>query len=150
MKPTCTFLRQPEARQIAAIIDLYREAGWWSGLAWETPELVRRIVAGSHCFVLAWEGETIIGMGRAISDGASDAYLQDVTVRSEFRNQGVGSRIVREILWRLRTDGLQWVGLVAGGNSHPFYRRLGFEEMPAATAMLKMINIERGGTAQER
>jgi len=149
MNPTCSFLRQPEARQIAAIIDLYREAGWWSGLVWETPELVRRIVAGSHCFVLAGDGETIIGMGRAISDGASDAYIQDVTVRSEFRNRGVGSLIVREILRRLRTDGLQWVGLIAGGNSQPFYRRLGFEEMPAARAMLKMINIERGGAAEE-
>jgi len=140
MNLTFNFITQLEENQAADIIALYEQAGWWTGAAQETPELVRRIVAGSHCFVLARAGEEIVGMGRAISDGASDAYLQDVTVRPEFRRRGIGTRIVREIIARLRADGLQWIGLVAGGNSHPFYRQLGFAEMPVATAMLMMIN----------
>lgn len=150
MNLTYTFINHPEDRQLADIIALYKGAGWWAGQAQETPELVRRIVAGSHCFVLAQEGKKIVGMGRAISDGASDAYLQDVTVRPECRRRGIGAGIVRELLARLRADGLQWIGLVAGSNSHPFYRKLGFQEMPAATAMLMMINIERGGAGEER
>jgi spermidine synthase len=137
-----TFIHAPEDEQIPGIIRLYDTAGWWTGQDRENPELIRRIVAGSHCFVLAWEGNEIIGMGRAISDGISDAYIQDLAVLPEFRGQGVGTGIVREILNRLRADGLQWIGLIAGRNSHPFYRKLGFEEMPASTAMLLMMNFK--------
>jgi spermidine synthase len=80
-------------------------------------------------------------MGRAISDGISDAYIQDMTVLPEFRGQGIGTGIVKEILKQLQADGLQWIGLIAGSHSHPFYRKLGFEEMPASTPMILMMNF---------
>jgi len=142
VKINYAFIRQAADSQIGKIIRLYQEAGWWTGQAHENPELIRRIVVGSHCFVLAWEGNEIVGMGRAISDGISDAYIQDITVLHEFQGQGIGTGIVKEILNRLRADGLQWIGLIAGRHSHPFYRKLGFEEMPASTAMLLMMNFE--------
>ncbi len=142
MKTIYTFIRQPADSQINTIIRLYQTAGWWTGQAHENPELIHRIVAGSHCFVLACEGDEVIGMGRAISDGISDAYIQDITVLPEFRGQGVGTVIVQEILKKLRVDGLQWIGLIAARHSHPFYRKLGFEEMPAATAMLLLMNYD--------
>lgn len=142
MNTAYVFIREPEDKQRADIIHLYDTAGWWTGQAHENSELIHRIVAGSHCFVLAREGNEIIGMGRAISDGVSDAYIQDVTVLPEFRGQGIGAGIVAEILKRLRADGLQWIGLIASRHSHPFYRKLGFEEMPASTAMLLMMNFD--------
>ena len=142
VKRAYTFIRQPADSQIDKIIRLYQTAGWWAGQARENSELIRRIVTGSHCFVLVCEGNEIIGMGRAISDGISDAYIQDVTVLSEFRGQGIGTGIVQEILKQLRDDGLQWIGLIADSHSHPFYRKMGFEEMPAAKAMLMMLNVD--------
>ena len=137
-----SFIRQAADSQIDKIIRLYQTAGWWTGQAHENHELIRRIVTSSHCFVLACEGNEIIGMGRAISDGISDAYIQDVAVLPEFQGQGVGTAVVKEILKQLRADGLQWIGLIAGRQSHPFYRKIGFEEMPAATAMLLMMNFD--------
>jgi len=142
VKRAYTFLRHPTDSQTDKIIRLYQEAGWWTGQARENPELIRRIVAGSHCFVLAVAEDEIIGMGRAISDGINDAYIQDVTVLPGFQGQGIGTGIVEEILKRLRADGLQWIGLIAGSHSHPFYRKLGFEKMPAATPMIMMMNFD--------
>ena len=112
VKRAYTFIRQPADSQIDKIIRLYQTAGWWAGQARENSELIRRIVTGSHCFVLVCEGNEIIGMGRAISDGISDAYIQDVTVLSEFRGQGIGTGIVQEILRQLRADGSPGVGNV--------------------------------------
>lgn len=146
MKITYTFIRQAADSQITRIISLYQAAGWWTGRADENPALIRRIVTGSHCFVLACGDAGIIGMGRAISDGVSDAYIQDITVLPEFQGQGVGTGIVREILNQLRVDGLHWIGLIAARHSHPFYRKMGFEEMPAATAMLMMLNVDGLGS----
>ena len=75
-------------------------------------------------------------MGRAISDGISDAYIQDLTVRSNRRNQGIGGQILRTILERLHADGLRWIGLIAEPGSSNLYRHAGFKEMPAAVPML--------------
>ena len=134
-KITFTFLQNPSRDQIRQIIRLYRLADWWTDTS-DNPALVRRIIAGSHCFIIATEGEAIIGMGRALSDGVSDAYIQDVTVVSEYQHRGIGSLIVKKLVLRLQDDGLSWIGLIAERNSHALYERLGFKLMPDATPML--------------
>ena len=130
------FLTKPTAEQLRAIVGLYRQAGWWPAGEEADYGLLARLVRQSHCFVVAMAGEELIGMGRAISDGVSDAYVQDVTVDSRWRRAGLGSRIVRLILERLRADGLNWVALIAERGSAPFYGQFGFEEMEDARPML--------------
>ncbi|MDI6726584.1 MAG: GNAT family N-acetyltransferase, partial [Smithellaceae bacterium] len=82
------FLSQPKEKETTDIIELYRRAGWWERE--DDDGLVSAIVAGSHCFLVALDGKMIIGMGRAISDRASDAYIQDVTVHPSRRGAGIG------------------------------------------------------------
>jgi len=96
-------------------------------------------VQQSHCFAVALDDGVVIGMGRAISDGVSDAYIQDVTVAEAWRGQGIGARIVRRIIERLLCDGLGWVGLIAERGSSPFYEQLGFREMVNSRPMLLML-----------
>ncbi|MDO8722184.1 MAG: GNAT family N-acetyltransferase [Syntrophales bacterium] len=133
---TYTFIVNPSPDQTRQIIALYSLQGWWPREAADDDEVVARITAGSHCFLVAMEGGEIIGMGRAISDRTSDAYIQDVTVRQSLRSQGIGTNILRKIVARLQADGLQWIGLIAERGSSDFYHRLGFREMPEATPML--------------
>ncbi len=119
---------------LAQILALYRDQGWWEGDG--NPDALARLIAGSHCFLLALDQDRVVGMGRAISDRASDAYIQDVTVRKEYRGNRIGGRIVRTIVERLRADGLSWIGLIAEKGSKKFYEPFGFETMPDATPML--------------
>jgi ribosomal protein S18 acetylase RimI-like enzyme len=116
---------------------LYQQAGWWEendqspdGSAW-----IDDMVHGSFCFVGAFLGGEMIGMGRAISDGASDAYIQDVTVLREFRGRGIGQRIIRAISENLVSRGIGWIGLVAEPGTQEFYRRLGFEVLEGFSPM---------------
>ncbi len=120
----------------AQIVALYRAAGWWDE-AGDDDRLVDAIIGGSHCFLAAVEGECVVGMGRAISDGASDAYIQDVTVRPDRRGQGIGGQIVRRLVRRLADDGIGWIGLIAENDSLGFYRRLGFAVMERSVPMLR-------------
>jgi len=129
-------LRIPTDSQIRQIEELYREQGWWETDDETSRQLVPRLIAGSHCFIAALEGEDIVGMGRAISDGVSDAYIQDLTVRSDCRNQGIGRRILQILLERLHADGIRWIGLIAEPGSYSLYHREGFREMPGAVSML--------------
>lgn len=129
-------IRFPTENQIREIADLYYAQGWWQAGDDKVSQLIPRLIAGSHCFVVALEGEDIVGMGRAISDGISDAYIQDLTVRSDHRNQGIGRRILQALIERLHADGLHWIGLIAEPGSYGIYRRAGFQEMSACVPML--------------
>ncbi len=119
------------------ILSLYRQAGWWQPD--ENPvylELVRKIIANSFCFVIAIESGEIIGMGRAISDGVSDAYIQDVTVRQDLRGKGIGKGIIRTLLGHMKEKGLQWIGLISEPGYERFYQGLGFKVMEHYTPFL--------------
>ena len=131
-----SFLKQPDPAEIAQLISLYELAGWWSPSG-DNDRMVARIVDGSHCFVIARDNGCIVGMGRAISDHASDAYLQDITVRHDYRNHGVGREMVSRLLERLRTDGIFWVALIAEGGATGLYHKEGFVVMQNATPMWK-------------
>ena len=117
---------------------LYQQAGWWSkddepgdGGAW-----IDALVKGSFCFVGAFAGKEMIGMGRAVSDGVSDAYIQDVTVLREFRGRGLGARIMKKIILFLRSRNIGWIGLVAEPGTQEFYEDLGYGPLVGYQPML--------------
>jgi ribosomal protein S18 acetylase RimI-like enzyme len=137
MQVVYTFITEPTPSQVEGVLDLYRLQGWWGHPTDQDLEMAVAIIQGSHCFVVASHEGSIIGMGRAISDRASDAYIQDLAVRFAFRGKGIGTRMVNELIARLRSDGLGWIGLVAEAGTWDFYRRAGFAEMPGSILMLK-------------
>lgn len=138
LTPIFIFLDNPPLDQIRQITALYNAEGWFSGKK-AGDDLAARIIAGSHCFVVAAIDGEIIGMGRCISDGISDAYVQDVTVKNAYRKLGIGSGIINALLVRLKADGLKWIGLVAERGSCKFYEQLGFKKMADSIPMLKIL-----------
>ena len=71
------------------------ESYWGRG---RSRELVQRAIAGSRRVVGLYRGERQVGFARAISDGATVAYLADVYVLADFRGRGLGRELVREAL----------------------------------------------------
>ena len=130
-----SFLDTPTAHQVDQILGLYRLAEWWTDGV-DDPGAIEPLIAGSHCFAIASIEDDIIGMGRAISDGVGDAYIQDITVKPSYRRRGIASRLVTELIKHLRADGLTWIGLIAERGTEKFYRQLDFETMPDSTPML--------------
>ncbi len=137
MQITYAFITEPTPSLVEGVLGLYRLQGWWEPPGDHDPELAGAIIRGSHCFFIASHEGRLVGMGRAISDRASDAYIQDLTVHPEFRGKGIGTRMVQELVGRLRSDGLGWIGLVAEAGTWDFYRRIGFADMPGSVLMLK-------------
>ena len=121
-----------------AVKRLYQDAGWWEendetadGCAW-----IDILVRQSFCFVGAFCGAELIGMGRAVSDGVSDAYIQDVVVLKKFRRAGIGNKIIEKIIQFLQSRRIGWIGLIAEPGTQQFYQRLGFDPMEGYTPML--------------
>jgi len=127
-----------ETAERNAVKKLYLEAGWWQendetpdGCAW-----IDILVRQSFCFVGAFSGGEMIGMGRAVSDGVSDAYIQDIVVLKKFRGQGIGAAIIQKIIEFLKTRRIGWIGLIAEPGTQAFYQRLGFALMEGSAPML--------------
>ena len=113
----------PEFLRAAA--RLYQIAGWVD----ENDEclFLGAALKNSCAVCAAWDdGGALVGMGRALGDGVSDAYIQDVVVDPAFRRRGVGGAIVRTIVAELRRRGVDWIGLVGEPGTEEFYRSLGF------------------------
>ena len=133
--PDYVFITEADPSGVAQIAALYRDAGWWADAS-DHPETIGEIITGSHCFLAAMSQGEFVGMGRAISDGVSDAYIQDITVRADRRGQGIARDIVRNLVTKLHADGLHWIALIAERDTHALYRELGFAEMPNSTPLL--------------
>ena len=112
------------------IRDIYIDAGWWESEYDKNISFLDRIVMGSFCFVGAFdESGRLVGMGRALSDGCSDAYIQDISVLKSHRGKGIGRRIVRKIVEHLNSCGVDWIGLVGEPGTEKFYRSMHFNRM---------------------
>lgn len=116
-----------------AVVDLYMDAGWWEE-GW-SEDVIPAMVANSFRFVALFDGSELVGMGRALSDGVSDAYIQDIVVRTDYRGQGWGKKIVSRLVKELRAVGIDWIGLVGALGTQAFYEKLGFSEMPQFVPM---------------
>lgn len=118
------------------IADLYRAGGWWkeeydqSGL--------RHLIRGSFLFAVAVDTKTgrAVGMGRVISDGVSDGYIQDLVVLPEFRKTGIGTRIVSALVKKCVEQGISWIGLIAEPDTEKFYLPFGFHPMEGHTPLV--------------
>ena len=125
--------RSPKAQ----IVELYKSGGWWRDNY--NPDRLDALIKGSFAFVIAVDSISgkAAGMGRAISDGTSDAWLQDIVVLDEYRNRGIGRAIIHKLLEHCQSHGLSWVGLVAEPGTSNFYKVLGFSDLPGEPMVYK-------------
>jgi ribosomal protein S18 acetylase RimI-like enzyme len=111
------------------IANLYRAGGWWKE-EYDQRELPR-LIRGSFLFAVAVDRKTghAVGMGRVISDGVSDGYIQDLVVLPEYRKTGIGAQIVSTLVKKCVERGISWIGLIAEPDTEKFYRSFGFHPM---------------------
>ncbi len=122
-------VRLVDVWDVEVIADLYRAGGWWNE-EWD-PAGLRALIAGSFAFAVAVDPATgrAVGMGRVISDGVSDAYIQDLVVLPGYRSRGVGTMVLSTLLDYCSSAGVTWVALVAEPGTETFYTALGFRRM---------------------
>ena len=85
---------------------------------------LRRAFENSTVVCLAMDAGKLVGAARALSDREYHATVYDVVVHPEYQRQGLGSRLMSEVLASLPV----WrVLVVADGDAKLFYQRLGFE-----------------------
>jgi len=85
------------------------------------------MLSGSTAVVSALQADRLVGFGRATSDGVFRAVLWDVVVAGPLQGQGLGRRLVEELLASPAVAQAERVYLMTT-KSDGFYRKLGFCE----------------------
>lgn len=121
---------------IDEIIKLYRDGNWWKE-EWDERGIAP-LISGSFIFAIAYsvKENKAIGMGRVISDGVSDGYIQDLVILKDYRGMGLGKKILNSLVNESLEKGLSWIGLIAEPETEEFYRGTGFERMNGHIPMI--------------
>ena len=101
-----------------------RHAFWARGRSFTQ---LRRLLAGSDAVISLWRGKRLVGFGRATSDGFSRAVLWDIVVAGDLQGNGLGRRVIEELLHAPPVVGVERVYLMTT-NSAGFYKQLGFRD----------------------
>lgn len=112
---------------------LSEESYWARG---RTRQLHDAAMAGSRNYGV-FDGETgrQLAYARAITDGATFAWIADVFVDPEARGRGVGVRIMQGIVDDLEPLGLKRTALFTA-DAHTLYEKFGFERLTDAESWM--------------
>lgn len=91
-----------------------------------TTAQLRLSFLSSQVTVYAFDGEHCIGTARALSDGVCNAYVVDVWTRGTYRNQGIGSEMMKLVVSACPGQHIY----LFTDDAVAFYTRLGFVERP--------------------
>jgi GNAT superfamily N-acetyltransferase len=105
-----------------AILALYR-ANRWS--AARKPEALYQGLLHTSDVLTAWDGDTLVGLGSALSDGYLVVYYPHLLVLPEYQKQGIGRMIMMKFQEKYGTFHQQI--LVSDGKATEFYQKCGFK-----------------------
>ena len=116
---------------------LSRESYWALGIS---REVVDRAIEGSIPFG-AYVAGAQVGFARAVTDGATFAWVADVFVLRTHRGRGIGTQIVEAVLAHPQVRGARNV-LLGTADAHDFYIPHGFAPLPQPE---RYLNLRRPG-----
>ena len=122
------------SQSLTQLQHLFRDNSFWAAGRSQTD--LHRMLRGSEAAVSAWQGQRLVGFGRATSDGIYRAVLWDVVVIRDLEGQGLGRRLVETLLLAAPVASAERVYLMTT-NSKGFYERLDFQEVITQKLMLK-------------
>lgn len=122
MKDHPVHIRNFAATDLEGTFELLTAHGW----AHRIPNhlFLERLIAASQRVAVATSQGEVIGFARAITDGLSNGYLSMVVVAPKWRGQGIGKRLVSEIV--KDDDNITWVLRASRGQAPEFFAKLGF------------------------
>ena len=118
-------IRDYAAFDFNEIMNLYTSVGWTNYT--DHPQMLEKAYKNSLCTLGAYTAQgRLVGIIRAVGDGASILFIQDIIVLPEFQRKGIGTDLLRAIIRRypdvyqteLMTDNTD--------KTIAFYKSLGF------------------------
>jgi len=88
-----------------------------------------RMLSEANLVITAWDGESMVGVSRSVTDWVYCTYLSDLAVRSAYQGRGIGKELVR--LTRRATPEASVI-LLAAPKAVDYYPRIGMTRHDSA------------------
>jgi len=98
---------------------------------------VQSVWDAAPCTVLAYDGDRLVGMCRAMWDGHILAEIRYVVVHPDYQRRGIGGELVRLLIEELDNLGVAHLTLVASQQNLKFYEKFGFKVREGLTPMIR-------------
>ena len=120
-------IREYRTYSEAEILHLYQSAGWTAYT--DHPEVLKKGFKNSMQTLAAYEGNQLLGIIRAVGDGETIVFVQDILVFPEHQRKGIGSALLQAILDRY--SHVRQIELATDNTPKTiaFYKSMGFREL---------------------
>ena len=125
MKKTTIHYRTGFLPPVADIIRVLQD----SGIVRPTHDVARieKMFAHANLVVTAWEGETLVGVCRALTDFSYCCYLSDLAVNKSHQGQGIGQQLIEQVKHKIG-DKVALI-LLSAASAMSYYPGIGFDKI---------------------
>lgn len=104
-----------------ALADL-REAVGWNRMEdeYSSPRLV------SFYHIAVYEEHNLIAYVDCVSNGVTDAYIQDLAVHPDYQGRGIGTDLMNRMIAYLKEKHIYMISVIFEERLKPFYAKFGF------------------------
>lgn len=107
-----------------AIADL-REAVGWNRME----SVYKNPCMTSYYHIACYDGDNLVGFIDSVSNGVTDAYIQDLMVHPDYQGKGIGTELVNRMITALKERHIYMISVVFEQKLKSFYSRFGFSNM---------------------
>ena len=120
-------IREYRTYRESEILCLYASVGWTAYT--DHPDVLRKGFENSMLTLAAYDGNQLLGIIRAVGDGHTIVFVQDILVFPEHQRKGVGSALLQAILYRY--GHVRQIELATDNTPKTiaFYKSMGLREM---------------------
>lgn len=112
------FNRSVSADKIAAL----RSSVGWNRMK----ECYNNVLATSYFHIACYDGEKLIGYIDVVSNGITDAYIQDLIVSPSYQGQGIGTELMNRTIAYLKEKKIYAISVLFEERLKGFYKKFGF------------------------
>ena len=107
-----------------AIADLRESVGWnRMEKEYDNPLLT------SFFHIAVYDDDRLVGFVDSVSNGVTDAYIQDLIVCPDYQGKGIGTDLMKKMIASLKEKHIYIISVIFEERLKPFYDRFGFNTM---------------------
>ena len=106
-----------------AIIKVYDDSG--INRPTKDTERIKKMYAQSNLVVTAWDGTTLVGVARSLTDYCYCCYLSDLAVKKAYQKQGIGKQLIALTKERIGEDAM--LLLLSAASAMEYYPKVGLK-----------------------
>lgn len=104
-----------------------RNSVGWNGME----QCYKNSLKGSYFYICCYDDNELIGFLDVVSNGVTDAYIQDVIVNPNYQGKGIGTNLMNRAIDKLNDDNIYMISVLFQESFLPFYKKFGFNMLLA-------------------